>query len=154
MKFVLKDIKLYKTACLSTYFTGEICTKTSNVFFVANIKVDNKEASKFCTQYQPKTAGIVQICRQCLVPTALSSRSLVNYPAKLQADIEALVAKNNEAALKKMLQHNFHNAFWGIHFGLHDGSGIHGACMVDILHTTIYLRAYLVTRSQVDSTAY
>ena len=59
----------------------------------------------------------------------MSSRSLANYPAKLQADIEALVAENNEAALKKMSQHNFRNAFWGIHFGLHDGSGIHGACI-------------------------
>jgi hypothetical protein len=130
---------------IDLFYRGNLYKDVECFFFVANIKVDNEEASKFCAQYQPKTAGIAQICRQCLVPTALSSRSLANYPAKLQADIEALVAENNEAALQEMSQHNFPNAFWGIHFGLHDGSGIHGACMVDILHT-IYLGIFLRVR--------
>lgn len=130
---------------LDFYYRGKLYKDVEFLFYIANIKVDNEEASRFCGQYSPKTETISQICRQCLVPTALASKSLANYPPKLEADIRELVTNNNKDALQKISQHNFRNAFWGCHFGLHDEAGIHGACMLDILHT-LYLGIFMRVR--------
>ena len=104
------------------------------VFYVAFVKADNEEASKFCGHYGSNT-GVSCNCRKCAVPTTLSGRSLVNFPPKLEPELCQLVADNNQDELTRLSQHNFKNAFWGIHFGKHDESGIHGACNFDVLHT-------------------
>ena len=42
-----------------------------------------------------------------------------------------------ERANLTVYQHNFINAFWGVHFSSHDKSGIHGACNFDMMHTIL-----------------
>ena len=126
-------------------YKGKLYPETEFLLYIAHCKVDNEEASKFCGQYSSKTQGISQICRECRVPTQLSGRCLVNYPPKLTEDIRNLVENNDEEALQMLSQHNFTNAFWQCHFGLHNNAGIHGACMLDILHT-LYLGIFLRVR--------
>ena len=126
-------------------YKGKLYPETEFLLYIAHCKVDNEEASKFCGQYSSKTQGIAQICRECHVPTALSGRCLVNYPPKLKEEIRTLVENNDENGLKKLSQHNFANAFWKCHFGQHNEAGIHGACMLDILHT-LYLGIFLRVR--------
>jgi hypothetical protein len=129
---------------LDFFYRGKLYEGVKFVFYIANVKVDNEEASKFCGHYG-SNVGIASLCRQCTVPTVLSSKSLANYPPKLEADIRRLVEEDDVDALKAISQHNFENAFWGLHFGAHDGSGIHGACMFDILHT-LYLGIFVRVR--------
>ena len=116
------------------------------MFYVAFVKADNEEASKFCSHYG-SNVGISCNCRKCSVPTALSGRSLVNFPPKLEPELRQLVADNNVEELTRLSQHNFPNAFWGLHFGNHDDSGIHGACNFDVLHT-ILLGLFQYTRTE------
>jgi hypothetical protein len=126
-------------------YKGKLYPETEFLLYIAHCKLDNEEASKFCGQYSSKTQGTSQICRECHVPTQLSGRCLVNYPPKLKEEIRTLVENNDEDALKQLSQHNFTNAFWQCHFGLHNDAGIHGACMLDILHT-LYLGIFLRVR--------
>jgi hypothetical protein len=127
------------------HYNGKLYKDVEFLLFIPHIKLDNEEADKFCGKFGSRSGNVAHLCRQCEVPTHLSGRALVNYPLKTQTKISALVEAKELDKLRAMSQHAFQNAFYACRFGLHNDTGIHGACPMDMLHT-IYLGIFMRLR--------
>ena len=130
---------------LDFHYNGKLYKDVEFLLFIPHVKVDNEEADKFCGKFGTRSGNVAHICRQCEVPTTLSGRALVKYPLKTQSKIADLVEAKDLEALRGMSQHCFENAWYPCNFGLHNQTGIHGACPIDMLHT-IYLGLFMRLR--------
>ena len=126
-------------------YNGKLYKDIEVFFFVPHIKVDNEEADKLCAKYGSRTKGVAQLCRQCKCPTEFTARAGAQYPLKTATEIKGLIEDGESETLRAMSQHNFPNAFHKIRFGLHNDTGIHGACPIDMLHT-IFLGIFMRVR--------
>ena len=112
-------------------------------FFILFIKCDGDEGDKLCLKYQSRNKGVKMLCRYCKCPTMMSNRVWANYRPKTEKEIGRLVEKglakneNAQVKLQNMSQHCVENAFHGLQFGLHNDMGIHGACLLDMLHAIL-----------------
>lgn len=138
------------------FYKGKFYKDMEVFFYIPHVKADNEEADKLCGKFGSRSGGVAQLCRQCHCPTEFTARAAATYPLKTTTEIKKLVDREELATLRNMSQHPFHNAFHKLRFGLHNKTGIHGACPIDMLHT-IYLGLFMRTRDsffgQVGSTS-
>ena len=122
---------------MDIYFDGKLYKEVEVLFFVPHLKVDNEEADKLVGKYGSRSGNVAHLCRQCHCPTEFTARAAAKYPLKTETEIKALIDNKDLRALQEMSQHCFANAFHKILFGLHNNTGIHGACPIDMLHTIL-----------------
>lgn len=118
--------------------------------FIIFCKADSVEADKFCGLYGSKTEGVKCVCRVCTCPTSECSNPYLHpAPAKKTPEmISKLVREDTEeskAKLKDMSQHGIWNAMYGLRFGAHNNTGVHGAIPWENLHF-LQLNWYKTTR--------
>jgi hypothetical protein len=104
------------------------------------------EADKLCGAYGSKSENLKCVCQYFCVPTLQTGKPHLDTEPekKTQAMMVDLVTKatngNKEEKeealenLKGILQHCLWNNFYQFQFGLHNNSGIHGACPWEVLH--------------------
>lgn len=113
--------------------------ETHKVLFVPFIiffKVDGKEGDKLCGQYTNKNEGVACLCRSCCCPTKKSNNPYLD-PAPLKKTpgmIIDLVKKKDWKKMKELSQKPIWNALYELRFGLHDDTGVHGACPWEVMH--------------------
>ena len=127
-------------------------------FFIMFIKCDGDEGDKLCLKYLCRSGNVSCLCRYCKCPTYKSSRVTQTFPAKTEEEIKGLVDKGLNGTtkysrdtakekLKRMSQQCLPNALHGVRFGLHNFTGVHGACPIDMLHH-ILLGMFVETKNQ------
>ena len=126
-------------------YRGKLYKNVELVFFSIFMKCDTDEADKLCGSYTNRNKNVQQLCRYCCCPTDESDDPNANYPKKTVEMIAKLVEKNKEEELKMLSQQNIHNAWHELLFGLHNKMGIHGACVMEMLHH-ILLGLFRTTR--------
>ena len=79
--------------------------------------------------------ALIVIGPEKLPTVARTLGTLLGKAQRYVADVKAEVNRSMDLEeLKKMSQRNLQNAFHGIRFGLHNETGIHGACPIEMLH--------------------
>ena len=77
---------------------------------------------------------MANLCRYCEVPTEETDDPLADYPLKPTAKIAKLISRNDAEGLQALSQHKIENDMYKVQFGSHSKQGIHGACLVELLH--------------------
>jgi len=107
------------------------------VFFVSFMRCDTDEADRLCSAYTNKTWNVKQLCRHWCCPTDQSDNIRAKFKMKTTKMIGKLVEKKDMEGLKRLSQHNLHNAFHRMRFGVHTDQGVHDACPLEMLHATL-----------------
>lgn len=102
--------------------------------FIMMIKGDSVEHDKHCGHYTIRTKDIKQLCRYCCVPNAETDEPYKDHKRKSPAMIQKLVDNQDVEGLRLLSQQNLHNSWYPLLFGLHNDLGVHGACLLEILH--------------------
>lgn len=103
------------------------------------MRCDNKEGDKICGSFGVRTKHVRAICRQCKTDTELTSCCVNVLEPKKAHEIKSMINRNEVANLKEWAQHCVPLAFHeGIPMGKHNAAGIHGACLMDILHSVFF----------------
>ena len=140
-------------------YRGKVYENMELHFFVHFVKCDGDEADKLCGKYTTRTGNVQNLCRFCTCPTSKSSWVFGEKHAKTKTEpmIKKLVDENDLQELKKLSQRNLVNAFHGIRFGLHNDTGIHGACPIEMLHHILLgMFKYVITgfREQIGRSSF
>ena len=129
--------KLEKEGMVWDYkYKGKLYKDVELVFFTVFVKCDGAEADKLTGHYQSRFAKVQNICRYCTIPTALTDEVAMPKCAKVKT--LTMMRKLNERedleGLKKISQQFMRNAWHDLQFGMHNDTGIHGACPMELLH--------------------
>ena len=117
-------------------YRGKIYKNVELVFFTAFVKCDGDEADKLTGHYRSRGQFVQNICRYCTIPTSKCDAHVMpkGVKTKTVGMIQRMVADDNLTGLQKISQQYIRNAFHDIRFGLHDDTGIHGHCPMELLH--------------------
>jgi len=116
---------------------GKLCKDIAMTPHVSYLRVNTKEADLFCVKHTNQNKHAKQLWREWHCPTNKTDNHLANHKAKTQHQIVILVLRKDENWLQEMSEQCSKNAFCGVQFGCHNEMGIHGVCLVEMLHALL-----------------
>ena len=115
-------------------YKGKLYRNVEFVIFVPFVKCDSEEGDLLCGKFTVRTQNVKHVCRYCHCPTNKADDPRVKYKLKTQAEIQALVDREDLEGLKGISQQYIQNAWYDVTFHKANACGIHGACPSEKLH--------------------